>query len=114
MNWKRTLLHYSSGFPKESIQHQSMNLFKKAVILALILSSIFFKVISSSADTNIETVFHVYMNDEFVGTVSDKNVIEDVVNSEVNGMKERFKDYHLILEKKLTYIPNKFFDLKLK
>ncbi|NYV66348.1 peptidoglycan DD-metalloendopeptidase family protein [Bacillus sp. Gen3] len=109
MNWKRTLLHYSSGFPKESIQHQSMNLFKKAVILALILSSIFFKVISSSADTNIETVFHVYMNDEFVGTVSDKNVIEDVVNSEVNGMKERFKDYHLILENKLTYIPEQVF-----
>ncbi|MGE8204798.1 peptidoglycan DD-metalloendopeptidase family protein [Heyndrickxia sp. NPDC080065] len=108
MNWKK-LFQSSSEVQKLKTRSQSTSLFKKAVISAMVISSLSFTVISSSADSPLKTVFHVYLNNEFIGTVSDKKVIEDLVNTKVSDMKEKYKDYNIELANNITYIPEQVF-----
>ncbi|MGE6257622.1 peptidoglycan DD-metalloendopeptidase family protein [Heyndrickxia sporothermodurans] len=109
MNEDKKLIQNSSDKPNPKTRQKYASLLKKAVITALFLSSLSFIAITSVADTHLKTVFHVYMNDEFIGTVSDKNVIEDVVNTRVNNVKEKYKDYNIELGNKITYVPEQVF-----
>lgn len=71
-----------------------------------------FMMISSSvaaADTKLETVFHVYMDDQYVGTVSNKSVIENAVEKLINEQQDSYKDFNLQLGNKLTYISEQVF-----
>lgn len=108
MNWRKFIFKNSSDKSKIQTYHKPTSLLKKAVISAIVISTLSFTAISS-ADTNLKTVFHVYINDEFIGTVSDKKIVEDLVDSKVNDMKEKYKDYNIELSNQITYIPEHVF-----
>ncbi|MBS4218270.1 M23 family metallopeptidase [Bacillus sp. FJAT-49711] len=70
-----------------------------------------FMMISSSAaaDTKLESVIHVYIDDTYIGTVSNQSAIDNVVEKLVKEQQEKYENFNLELGNKLTYIPEQVF-----
>ncbi|MDZ5471675.1 M23 family metallopeptidase [Bacillus sp. 31A1R] len=79
---------------------------KKLAVSALAFSTLTFGTTASAAEiSDITTIYYVYMDKEYIGTVSDKNVIESVVNEKLTETQDSFKGLKVDLASDLTYIP---------
>jgi murein DD-endopeptidase MepM/ murein hydrolase activator NlpD len=91
---------------KVSVSSISTSLLKKTVITALAVSAISIHTVSASEENGMfETVYHVYMNDTYIGTVSDQSVINQVIADKMSEYKEKYGNYEFELGKDVTYIP---------
>lgn len=86
-------------------------IFKKTAITAIAAATISFAGgASASANTEkLTTVYHVYVNDEYIGTISDKNVIENVINQKIEESQGSFKNLNLSLNSEVTYVQEQVF-----
>jgi murein DD-endopeptidase MepM/ murein hydrolase activator NlpD len=85
---------------------------KKAFITAFAFSAIAFgggAAAQAAKEDSLTTVYYVYLNDEFIGTVSDKDVIEEMITTKVSKAKEEYTDYDLTLGSQLTFVPEHVF-----
>lgn len=87
---------------------------KKWVKLVFIIFTIFTLLFSigsgASADSKLTTVYYVYMNDEFIGTVSNKEIIEKVLEEKLKEAKGTYEqNYDYTVGSNLTYIPEQVF-----
>ncbi|WP_075983344.1 M23 family metallopeptidase [Bacillus massilinigeriensis] len=85
----------------------------KTTIAALTISSLSLSGGMSSAfakDPNLTTVYYVYLNNEYLGTVSDKDVVDEVINAKINQEKQSFEKYDLSVGNQLTFIPEQVFN----
>ncbi|PLR96483.1 M23 family metallopeptidase [Bacillus sp. T33-2] len=105
-NLKKKLSRFSG---KSSFQMKPV--IKKAVITAFAVSALSFGAgdVTLAADSNLTTVYYVYANDKFIGTVSDKAKIEKLVQEKIDGMKEEFKDLNLSLDSDVNFVPEQVF-----
>lgn len=63
------------------------------------------------ADLGLKTVFYVYVDDTYVGMVSDKALIEDIVEKKIETSEEVLnQQLELTVGPKLTYIPEQVFE----
>ncbi|MBU8881262.1 peptidoglycan DD-metalloendopeptidase family protein [Bacillus sp. FJAT-29790] len=87
------------------------SIFKKAVITAFAAAAISITGGASPlANTEeITTVFYVYVNEQYIGTVSDKNEVESLVNQKLQESQAVHKNLNLSLNSKLTYVPEQVF-----
>ncbi len=60
------------------------------------------------------TIQHVYLNDEFVGSVTDEKEIEKIVADKVEEAQEDYPDFTFDKEKQLTFVPEEVFDEEVK
>ncbi|MES1040712.1 M23 family metallopeptidase [Peribacillus simplex] len=60
------------------------------------------------------TIQHVYLNDEFVGSVTDETEIEKIVADKVEEAQEDYPDFTFDKEKQLTFVPEEVFDEEVK
>lgn len=84
---------------------------KKTAITAIAVAAISFAG-SASVSANAEkltTVYHVYVNDEYIGTVSDKNVIENVISQKLKESQASYKNLNLSLNSEITYVQEQVF-----
>lgn len=84
---------------------------KTAIITAIATSSLLFSsgpVVNASA-SNLTTIYYVYINDTFIGTVSDKKSIEKTVAERQNTLENTYSNIDLQLTSKLKYIPEQVF-----
>jgi len=84
---------------------------KNAIVAALTVSALTFGSGKAMAAPDIElsTVFHVYIQDEFVGTVEDKEQIETFIQNKLASMEETYRDIDLEVGSEVTYIPEQAF-----
>ncbi|TCJ01796.1 M23 family metallopeptidase [Cytobacillus praedii] len=85
--------------------------FKKTAITAVAVAALSFAG-GASALANGEkltTVYYVYMNDTYIGTVSDKSVIENIVNEKLSDSKDAYKTLSLSVASEVTYVPEQVF-----
>jgi murein DD-endopeptidase MepM/ murein hydrolase activator NlpD len=64
--------------------------------------------VSAQAENSLSTVYHVYLDGQYMGTVDNQNVIEQVATIKINNVKETYKDLDLTIEE-LEIIPEKMF-----
>ncbi|MCM3672712.1 M23 family metallopeptidase [Peribacillus simplex] len=60
------------------------------------------------------TIQHVYLNDEFVGSVTDETEIEKIVADKVEDAQEDYPDFTFDKETQLTFVPEEVFDQEVK
>ncbi|MDP1418635.1 M23 family metallopeptidase [Peribacillus simplex] len=60
------------------------------------------------------TIQHVYLNDEFVGSVTDEKEIEKIVADKVEKAQEDYPDFTFDKETQLTFVPEEVFDEEVK
>lgn len=85
---------------------------KHAIVAALTVSALTFGSGKTMAAPNLEltTFFHVYIQDEFIGTVADKEEVESFIQTKLTSMEETYKDIDLEVESEVSFIPEQAFD----
>ncbi|RLQ93988.1 peptidoglycan DD-metalloendopeptidase family protein [Falsibacillus albus] len=109
MNWRQKLSNVSSNFPKLNI-NLSTNLIKKAAITALVVSAFSIHSVSANDDkSELDKVYHVYIKDQYIGTVSDKSIIEKIIDEKEKIGENEFSNYKIEVGDDLKFIPEQVF-----
>lgn len=86
--------------------------FKKAAISVTAFTTLTLGIGAHAlADLGLKKVYYIYVNDQYVGTVSDKAIIENVVETKVETKEKALNnELNLTVGPKLTYIPEQVFE----
>ncbi len=108
MNWKGRNPRFTSNFISLN-KIKASNLFKIAVIIALFILTLSLTNTSTNAETEIKTVYHVYINQQYIGAVSDKEIIEKLADSKIHNAQNQYGNDQIDISNKITYIPEQVF-----
>ncbi|MBS4207138.1 M23 family metallopeptidase [Bacillus sp. FJAT-50079] len=64
---------------------------------------------TASADTKLGTDYHVYLDDTYLGIVSDKSIVDQAIEQSIDGIKEQYPNLKLKAGNELTYITEQVF-----
>ncbi len=78
----------------EKTPRKSMTLFKRVTIASIALSTLLFGTVS--ADSKIQTVYHVYIDGERIGTVDSTNIIDKVIEQKKDSMQKEYNELSLV------------------
>ncbi len=86
--------------------------FSKIALATVAVSTI--TVTSAFADKNVDTknmkkIYHVYMNNEYVGAVTDKAYIETKLKDMVLDAKQEYSNLDFAIDNEIVYIPEQVF-----
>ncbi|WP_235991647.1 peptidoglycan DD-metalloendopeptidase family protein [Metabacillus schmidteae] len=90
---------------ERSIMQRS--LFKKLTMGVVLATSLTFG-IDAQAEDSIATVYHIYHEGKYMGTVDDQKVIEELSTLKINKVKDKYKDLQLTVED-IEIIPEEMF-----
>lgn len=86
---------------------------KKSIMAAVTVAALSFGAgnAAHAAESKLTTttVFYVYVNDKFVGTVADKTQVEKLVEAELAAAKKDYADLDVDLGVDVSYIPEQVF-----
>lgn len=63
----------------------------------------------AQAETSLDTIYHVYMDEEYLGNVSSKAVVESEIDKLIEEEKQKYKEYQFGLTNDITYIEEDVF-----
>ncbi|MBT2617328.1 MULTISPECIES: peptidoglycan DD-metalloendopeptidase family protein [unclassified Bacillus (in: firmicutes)] len=70
--------------------------------------------VTAAGISETTTIQHVYLNDEFVGSVTDGTEIEKIVADKVEEAQEEYPDYTFDKDTQLKFVPEEVFDEDVK
>jgi murein DD-endopeptidase MepM/ murein hydrolase activator NlpD len=84
---------------------------KTAVMTAFAASALIFSSVSASAagSFKLTTVYHVYHDQQYIGTVSNKEIVENIVEEKEDKLRESTKDIDLNFGSNIEYIKEQVF-----
>ncbi|MEQ6388622.1 M23 family metallopeptidase [Bacillaceae bacterium S4-13-58] len=90
---------------------QKQSMFKKVVIttcvgMGITIGSV---VYADSIDSNLPTVYHVYLDGKYVGTVDQKSVVKKYVEDQIDESSDDFDNLQLVVGQEISYIPETVF-----
>ncbi|MFD1019438.1 peptidoglycan DD-metalloendopeptidase family protein [Thalassobacillus hwangdonensis] len=62
------------------------------------------------AEDSLPTIYHVYVDDEYIGAVEDKGIVQKYVQSQISDVQKDHKEYTLTTGEEISYVPEKVFD----
>lgn len=85
---------------------------KKSIMAAVTVAALSFGAGNSAvaAESNLTTVYYVYVNDKFVGTVVDKAQVEQLVEDKLAAVKKEYADLDVELGLDVSFIPEQVFN----
>ncbi|WP_110943316.1 M23 family metallopeptidase [Virgibacillus senegalensis] len=95
------------AFKKES-KSRSKRLFT-ITIAALAGFALPFQAVEA-ADDELETIYHVYVDGESVGTVADEQPVEEVIDEVLAEQQDDYKGYSLTTEEDISLVPEMVFE----
>ena len=60
-------------------------------------------------DFKLTTVYYVYLNETYIGTVSNKEVVDTIIAEKVETLKNTHKDINLQIAPQVEYISEQVF-----
>ncbi|WP_010176013.1 M23 family metallopeptidase [Bacillus coahuilensis] len=95
------------------LQKLNTNLVKKAIVTTVLVSTFTVHTVSAKNGTEdrsaFETVYHVYMNNEYVGVVSNRDKLDAYVSDSVKSASEEF-GLDVTFDGELTYVSEMVFN----
>ena len=89
---------------------------KKLILKTTIIATLAASVIAFSSgpiafatSSKLTTIYHVYLNGTYIGNVTDKDVVDQVIADKVETMKDSFKDINIKIGPQVQYIPEQVF-----
>jgi murein DD-endopeptidase MepM/ murein hydrolase activator NlpD len=98
----------------DTLEHPTNILRKIAIITVAVttlsLSAMYVSTVhaDSNQSNSLSTVYHVYINNKSMGTVDNKQVIEDIVSKKIATLKDTYKGLQLF-PSNLIYVPEMVF-----
>lgn len=107
MKWQISRLHQMAENTSKKLKRFALTAF---TITALSVSAS-----SIAAAESLSTVYYIYVDNSFVGVVSDKALVENLVQEKVSSSEESYNhNLQLTLGTKITYIPEQVFEMVTK
>ncbi|WP_080843637.1 M23 family metallopeptidase [Cytobacillus gottheilii] len=108
-NWKESITTYTVQTTGKMFSQ-----LKRLCVTALAAGAVTLAAGSAAyADENeLTTVYYVYMDHEYIGTVSDKNLIEEKVKRQLESLESEYSDLDATLKSQVSYIPEQVFASK--
>ncbi|MGG4489339.1 peptidoglycan DD-metalloendopeptidase family protein [Metabacillus idriensis] len=97
-----------NGFVGNNVHYTKNSIMKKAFFSLGFAGALSFGIGSASAEEKLETVYHVYLDGERIGTVDSQQLIDDLSKQKVEEAKKNYKDYQLTVEE-IEMIPEQMF-----
>lgn len=84
---------------------------KKSIMAAVTVAALSFGAGNAvlAAESDLTTVYYVYVNDKFVGTVADKVQVEQLVEDKLASVKKEYADLDVELGLDVSFIPEQVF-----
>ncbi|WP_045514541.1 peptidoglycan DD-metalloendopeptidase family protein [Neobacillus niacini] len=103
------MLFFNKG--KKSSKLAKKQSLKTAVMTAFAASALIFSSASASAAGSVKltTVYHVYHDEQYLGTVSNKEIVEKIVEEKAVQFKESTQDLNLEFGSDIEYITEQVF-----
>ncbi|MEH7248334.1 M23 family metallopeptidase [Neobacillus niacini] len=103
------MLFFNKGNKSSKLEKKQS--LKTVVMTAFAASALLFSTVSASAagSFKLTTVYHVYHNQQYIGTVSDKEVVKKIVEEKEDKFKESMKDLDLKFGSDIEYIKEQVF-----
>ncbi|MGM0843363.1 MAG: peptidoglycan DD-metalloendopeptidase family protein [Bacillota bacterium] len=105
----RNSVHTSKEESPNKLIHKSFKLLKRAALTTLALSALTFGSAAANDDSELKTIYHVYIGTEYVGSVTDKSAVEKAIESKLESEEEKYDSIELQLDQTVTYIPEQVF-----
>jgi murein DD-endopeptidase MepM/ murein hydrolase activator NlpD len=98
-------------FSRKKTKTNKFLFLKTTVITTLAASVIAFSngPVAFATSSKLTTIYHVYHNGTYIGNVTDKNVINNIIAEKVDNAKNSFKDIDLNIGEQIQYIPEQVF-----
>lgn len=97
-----------------TLEKSSLAKMKKLLVISLLLISFQFSAGYANANQaeDFQTIYHVYLHEEYVGLVSDEEKLEALKEQKVEEAAHEFEDFSLTIEEGLSLIPERVFSVK--
>ncbi|WP_210367607.1 peptidoglycan DD-metalloendopeptidase family protein [Bacillus sp. REN3] len=84
---------------------------KKSFIAALTVAALSFSAegAAHAGESDLTTVYYVYLEDDFVGTVADKTEVEKLLDEKLAAVKNEHKDLNVDLGLDVSFVPEQVF-----
>ncbi|PFA68049.1 peptidase M23 [Bacillus sp. AFS015802] len=98
-------------YKKFNIRHRSTRFAKRVGMTTLALTTLTFSsaAASTGSEEELQTIYHVYMGDEYVGAVTSQDEVKAVLGAKLENAKKEYKDYQVDFDHEVTYIPENVF-----
>ena len=96
----------------KKVQFHTNSTIKKTIMATLVITTISANgAIASAKETKkLETIYHVYIDNQYLGTVSNKDKVEELLDNKVSQIKEQYKDFNLqYTSDNYTLVPEQVF-----
>ncbi|GAM13275.1 M23 family metallopeptidase [Mesobacillus selenatarsenatis] len=90
---------------------EMMPAIKKSIMATVTVAALSFGAGNAAlaADSDLTTMYHVYVNNKFVGTVTDKAQVEQLVEDKLTSVKEEYAGLDVELGLDVSFIPEQVF-----
>lgn len=84
---------------------------KKVIISTVMFSALSFASVSTikAKESSLATIYHVYVNNHYVGAATNKQVVESLIEEKMSELKTTFGDYEFVVSNDISYIPEQVF-----
>ncbi|SDM97989.1 peptidoglycan DD-metalloendopeptidase family protein [Bacillus sp. OK048] len=103
------MLFFNKGNKSSKLEKKQS--LKTVIMTAFTASALLFSTMSASAagSFKLTTVYHVYHNQQYIGTVSDKEIVKKIVEEKEDKFKESMADLDLKFGSDIEYIKEQVF-----
>lgn len=67
----------------------------------------------ANSESNLLTIYHVYLDDDYIGSVDDQAIIEQHISTKIKTMNDSDRDYTYGYEQEIAFIPERVFSTNL-
>lgn len=98
---------------KHSLKKQSK--VKHLLVASTLLIGLQFSTgdVRASQSEDFQTIYHVYLNDQYVGLLSDENKLEEIKEKKIETASGQFGAFDLAIEDGLSVIPERVFSVNI-
>lgn len=101
---------------KLTLENKSLSARLKPTLKTVVLTAVVFTSISFAAmkkteasEPELETVYHVYVNDQYIGAAADKAIVETYIDNKIAELKDEYGEHQYVVEDEITYVPEQVF-----
>lgn len=99
---------------KLSLKSSKFYMLKKVAFTTLLFSTVTFNSAfandgTTSMDSSIEKIYHVYVGDTYIGIVSDEEAVNKIIETKEQQAKALYKDFQIDASSNVTLIPEQVF-----
>lgn len=110
MIWKQSK-EESADLSTNGLPVRKTNVIKKAAITVVLLSGLSFNFAfaDETADSNLATIYHMYTEGQYIGAISDKTKVDQLIKEKIEASKSQFDGLSLTAGNNFSYVEEKVF-----